>query len=201
MVSEVSARISDGRIRRVHLAIRGIAGKIGRQLAARGIDGRLHVACGGIDVAAEIELQNDAGGTQLAGRSHLVHARDASELPLQRSRHRRGHRLRACSRQARAHRDDGELHLRQWSDGEKVECQRSRKQQRRRQQRRPDRPLDEWSGNIHDFSLRWPREPAPPSDCRSGSARTFAPDGQTTDTRPEWCRASATGSRAVRRQS
>src|SRR6266849_11196172 len=49
----------DGRIRRVDLAIGRIAGKVGGQLAARRIDGGLHVASGGIDVAAEVELEND----------------------------------------------------------------------------------------------------------------------------------------------
>ena len=40
-------------------AIGRIAGQVGGQLAARGVDGCLHIAGGGIDVAVEIELQRD----------------------------------------------------------------------------------------------------------------------------------------------
>ena len=47
----------DGRIGRIHLAVGGIVGQVGGQIAAGGVDGGLHVARGGIDVAVEIELQ------------------------------------------------------------------------------------------------------------------------------------------------
>ena len=51
----------DGRIGRIHLAVGGIAGQVGRQVAAGGIDGRLHVARRRVDIAVQIELQRDAG--------------------------------------------------------------------------------------------------------------------------------------------
>ena len=38
----------------------GIARQVGRQLAAGGIDRRLHIARRGVDVAVQIELQRDA---------------------------------------------------------------------------------------------------------------------------------------------
>ena len=38
----------------------GIVRQVGRQLPARGVDGGLHVARRGVDVAVEIELQRDA---------------------------------------------------------------------------------------------------------------------------------------------
>ncbi len=46
----------DGRIGGIDLAIGRIVGKIGRQLSASGVDGSLHIAGGGVDVAIEIEL-------------------------------------------------------------------------------------------------------------------------------------------------
>ena len=47
----------DGRVRRIDLAIEWIARQIGRQLAARGVDRRLHIARGRIDVPVQVELQ------------------------------------------------------------------------------------------------------------------------------------------------
>ncbi len=44
----------------IHLAVARIVGQIGRQISARGVDGRLHVARRGIDVAIQLELQRDA---------------------------------------------------------------------------------------------------------------------------------------------
>ena len=45
----------------------GLFGRFGGQLAARRVDGGLHVARGGIDIAAQIELQRDVGAAQAAG--------------------------------------------------------------------------------------------------------------------------------------
>ena len=155
-VSEVSARIRIGASAGIHFAIGWIARQVRGQLAARRIDGGLHVARGGIDVAVQIELQRDAGRAQLARRCHLVDAGDAAELPLQRSRHRRCHGLRARARQACADADHGKLHLGQRSDRQKIEGQDPRQQQRRRQQRRANRTVDKWSGDIHRL-VRRPR--------------------------------------------
>ena len=58
----------DRRIGWVDLAIGRIAGQVGRQLAAGGVDGGLHVAGGGVDIAVQIELQRDRGRAQRAGR-------------------------------------------------------------------------------------------------------------------------------------
>ena len=51
----------DGRIRRIHFAVIGPGGQIGGKLAKRSIDGRLHVARGRINVAAEIKLKGNVG--------------------------------------------------------------------------------------------------------------------------------------------
>ena len=51
----------DGRVRRVHFAIGRLARQVGGKLAAGGVDGCLDIARGGVDIAAEIELQGDVG--------------------------------------------------------------------------------------------------------------------------------------------
>ena len=56
----------DGRIGGIHLAVVRIVRQVGGQIAAGCVDGGLHVARGGIDVAVEIELQDDVGGAQRA---------------------------------------------------------------------------------------------------------------------------------------
>ena len=56
----------DGSIGGIGFAIVGLAGKIGGKLTARGVDGSLDVASGGVDIAAEIELQSDVGGAEAA---------------------------------------------------------------------------------------------------------------------------------------
>ena len=49
----------DRRIGGIDLAVGGRGGQVFRQLAAGGVDGRLHVLRGGVDVAVEVELQRD----------------------------------------------------------------------------------------------------------------------------------------------
>ena len=84
----------DRRVGRVDLPVRRIVRQIRRELTARGIDGGLHVARRGVDVPVEVELEDDGGGAEQAGRGHLGHAGDARELPLERRGHGGGHRLR-----------------------------------------------------------------------------------------------------------
>ena len=119
----------DWRIRRVDLPVGRVAGKIRGKLAAGGIDGSLHVAPSTINVAVQIELQNDVCRAQLAGRGHLVDAGDAAKLALEGSRHGGSHGLGTRSWQARPHGDDWEFHLRQRRHRQKFERQHSRKKQ------------------------------------------------------------------------
>ena len=51
----------DGRVGGIDFAIRRIRRQVGGQIGARRIDGGLHVARCAVDVAAQIELQRDAG--------------------------------------------------------------------------------------------------------------------------------------------
>ncbi len=137
------------RVGRVHLAVRGVARQIGWKLPACGIDGRLHITRRGVDVACEIELQDDVGGALSARRRHFGDARDAAELALEGRRHRRGHRFGAGTRKGRIH-DDGRVsHLRQRGDREVHERKHAGCRQCQRQQCRRHRSSNERLGDAH----------------------------------------------------
>ena len=138
------------RVGRIDLFVGRIARQIGGQLAARRVDGGLHVARGGIDVAVQIELQDDAGGAKRAGRRQFGQPRDTPELALQRSRHGRRHRLGAGAGQACADLDGWEIDLRQRRDRQHPECRRSRQRDRHGQQRGRDGPAYEGLGKAHE---------------------------------------------------
>ena len=59
------------RIGRIHFAVGRVIGKIGRQVAAGGVDGGLNVARRSVDVPVQIELQRNAGGSEATRRGHF----------------------------------------------------------------------------------------------------------------------------------
>ena len=61
-----------GRRRRIGFAEPRQRRQVARQIRQRGIDRGLHVARGAVDVAADRELQLDAGGAERTGRGDLV---------------------------------------------------------------------------------------------------------------------------------
>ncbi len=130
-------------------AVRGKVGRSGGQLSRGGVDGRLNVARGGVDVAIQIELQNNARGAQLAGGRHLRDTRDASELAFQRRGHRRCHGFGACAGQSGANKDGRKIDVRQSGYGKKIETHAACKQDGDTQQRSGNGPPDEWRGNVH----------------------------------------------------
>ena len=91
----------------------GIAREVRGEAAASGVDRRLNVARGGVDVPVEVELERDRRLPEGALRRHLRDAGDEPELTLQRRRYRRGHRLGARPREPRADVDRRIFHLRQ----------------------------------------------------------------------------------------
>ena len=143
----------DGRIGGIDLMPGGVGGQIGGQLSASGVDGGLHIARGAIDIAVDVENQDDEGRAQLAHGGHLGDAGDAGEHAFQRSGHGGGHGLGACSGQLGGHKNDGIDHVRQGRDGEQTVSQRSGKEQGNRQQRGGYRPANEWCGDIHELWL------------------------------------------------
>src|SRR5207245_10888652 len=74
----------DGCVSRINLAVDRRVRQVGRELSTRGVDGRLDVPRRRINVAAQIELEHDLGGAELAGRGHLGDAGNAPKLAFQR---------------------------------------------------------------------------------------------------------------------
>ena len=60
----LQAQHQDRRIGGVHFAIRRIGRQVRGQIGARRVDAGFHVARRAVDIAAQIELQGDAGGAQ-----------------------------------------------------------------------------------------------------------------------------------------
>ncbi len=175
----------DRRVGRVDLPVVGVVRQVRRELAARGVDRRLHVARGCVDVPREIELEDDRGRAQVARRRHLLHARDAAELPLERHRHRRGHGLRARPGQRRLHLDGGELDLRQRCHRELAEGHPAGERKRGGEQRRADRPADEGRRDAGHGAMP-PRRPR--ARRRRAAARGAGRADRRRGRRPVSCR-------------
>ena len=127
----------------------GIAREVRGEAAAGGVDRRLNVARGGVDVSIEVELERDRRLPEGALRRHLRDAGDEPELTLQGRRHRRSHRLGARPREPRVDVDRRIFHLRQRRHREEEIADRSHERDRHRQQRRPDRVADEPGRDVH----------------------------------------------------
>ena len=117
----------DGRVGRVHLRVGRRIGQVARQRRAGGVDRRLHVLRGGVDVAPEVELQRDLAEPVGARRGHGRQRRDLPELALQRGGDQRRHGLRVGARQLRRDLDGREVDLRQRRDGQPEIAERSRR--------------------------------------------------------------------------
>ena len=82
------------RIGRVGLAIGRATWHAARQQALRGVDRRLYIAGGAVDISVEIELHNNARAAQRTGGGHFRHPGDPAERAFKRRGHRRGHGFR-----------------------------------------------------------------------------------------------------------
>jgi hypothetical protein len=103
----------DRRIGRIDFAVGRVARQIGRQIGARGVDRRLHVARGAVDVAADVELQGDARLPDAALRRHLGDVGDLAEVALEGFGDTRRHRFGTGAGKGCRDRDGREVHLRQ----------------------------------------------------------------------------------------
>ncbi len=178
------------RIGGIDLAVGGLHGKIGRQVAAGRVDRRLHVACGGVDVPAQIKLHRDARRAERAGGGHLRHAGDAAELPLQRRRHAGGHRLGAGTGKPAPTEIVGKSTCGSGETG------------KNRYARIPDSAMAIVSsvvptGRLMNCVEGLTRLPPPRGIVVSARAsrpgRAASPAGQTPGKSPAWCRASRPG--------
>ncbi len=79
----------DRRVGGIDLRVDRRIRQVARQRRARRVDRSLHVLSGGIDVAAEVELQRDLTDAERARRRHQRERRDLPEIALERRRHQR----------------------------------------------------------------------------------------------------------------
>ncbi len=146
----------------VDLVIARIALETDRQVGARGIDCRLHVAGGTVDVAVEAELEHDARIAAIVRRSHLADVGDLREMALQRRGDARRHDLRARAGELRLDDDRREIDLRQQRHRQQKERDHSRKGRSECQYRRRHRPPDGELGEVHRCVPRPTRSPIVP---------------------------------------
>ena len=139
----------DRRLRRVDLAVLRHARQGARQQRAAGVDGRLDLARGDVDVLAEVEHHVDARRSLRAVRGQLADPGDGAERALERRRHRRGHRLGAGPGQVGRDEDHREVDLRQRRHRQQRERHRAGEDHRQVEQRGRDRPLDERRREAH----------------------------------------------------
>ena len=174
----------DRRVRRVHLAVGRVGQQVGRQVGPRGVDRRLHVARGAVDVAVEAELHGDARLPDLALRRHLGHVGDLAQMAFQRARQAGRHGLRIWRRATGP--------ARRWS-GNRPRAGMPRAAGRRRwrrrarmamrQQRGGDRPLDERGGDVHSAGAV---APSPASAVGAAPSQPHRQPVETADRSPGW---------------
>ena len=74
----------DRRVRRIGFAVNGRRGQARGQISLRGIDRRLHLLFGHVNVQVQHELQGDDRTAAGTDRGHLVQSGQFAELPFQR---------------------------------------------------------------------------------------------------------------------
>src|SRR5690349_21968463 len=104
-------------VSRIHLAVDGRIRKTLRKKVRGGVDGRLNLLLGDVDIQVEIELQGDQRAAEGTGRGHLVKAGDLSTLTFQRSGDGRGHDVGTCAGIEGLNLNGGVIDLRKGGDG------------------------------------------------------------------------------------
>ena len=143
----------DRSLRRIGFTIRRVARHAGRQLTASGVDRRLHVAGGGVDVAVKIKFQDDADRALPAIGRNVRDARDRAQRPLQRSRDTRRHCFGAGPGQRRTHADRRKIYLRQRCDRQQPVGERAHQHDRDGDQRTRNRASNKWTRKVHPERL------------------------------------------------
>ena len=139
----------DRRVGRVHFRIERRIGQVARQRRGGGIDRRLHVLRGGVDVAVEVELQRDLADAERARRGHRLQRRDLAELAFERRGDQRGDGVGIGAGQLRRDLDGREIDLRQRRNRQPPIAENAAEHHRDAEQRSRDRPVDEGRRDAH----------------------------------------------------
>src|SRR5206468_3671806 len=113
-----------------------------------GVDRGLDVASGGVDVAIEIELENDAGRAVGARGRHLCDARNVAEIALEGSGDVGSHGFRACTGKAGAYGDGRKINSGKRSDRQELESDRAGKKNGNGEESRRDGAANERRGEV-----------------------------------------------------
>ena len=120
-------------------------GQVFGQLAAGRVDRRLHVLCGAVKAAAEVELHLDGSPPEGARGAHRGYARNQRQLPFERRCHRCSHGLRVRPGQPRRYLDGRDIDLRHSGDRQQEIGNQAEQGEADDQERRRSRPYDKGS--------------------------------------------------------
>ena len=140
--------VEDRLIGRVDLLIGGRAGHVPGQLRGDLGDGGLNVLGGGVQVAAQAELKGDLCESEEVGRAHRVEPGDRRELPLERGRDGRRHRLGTRTGEAGGDLYGREIDVGQVGNRQEPVAHRPEHQDAQHDEGRHDR-ADEQLGEVH----------------------------------------------------
>ena len=139
----------DRRVGRIDLAIGRIGGQIGGQIGARCVDRRLDVARGAVDVAADVELEDNAGLSEGACRGHFRDMGDLAEVAFERACQARCHGIRTRAGKLRLHQDRWKIDLRKRRDRQLQKRRAPGKRNPQGKERGRHRTRDERRGEVH----------------------------------------------------
>ncbi len=139
----------DRRVGGIYLAIGRIGGQVRRQIGARCVDRRLDVARGAVDVATDVELEDNAGLPEGACRGHFGDMGDLAEVALERFCQAGCHGIRARAGKLRLHQDRWKIDLRKRRDRQLQKRKAPGKRNPQGEERGRHRTRDERRGEVH----------------------------------------------------
>ncbi len=139
----------DRRIGGIDLAIGRIDRQVRWQIGARCVDRRLDVARGAVDVAADVELDDDAGLSEVACRRHFRDMGDLAEVAFERTCQARCHGLRTRAGKLRLHQDRWKIDLRKRRDRQLQKRKAPGKRNPQGKERGRHRTRDKRRGEVH----------------------------------------------------
>ena len=145
----VNRHVKHRLVGRVHLLVGRRRGHVRRKPALRAGDGGLHILRGGVNVAAQAELQGDLRAALRAHGTHGLKSGDGGELALQHGGYGGGHGLRARAGQRGAHLDGGIIDIGQIADRQFPIGNDAKNQNGQHRERRHDGPADKEFCEVH----------------------------------------------------
>ena len=141
--------LHDRRVGRVEFPVERPGRQVGRQIHRRGVDRRLHVVRGAVDVAVDVELDDDRRVADRGGGGDLGHPGDLPQPAFQRRGDGVGHRFGIGAGPRGEHDDGRDVDARQRGDRQEAVGDDAGQHQADRQQDGGDGTVDEGGGEAH----------------------------------------------------